>query len=272
MSDKVILSAKQLRTGYDKTPVLKDISFSLTPGTLTGLLGANGSGKTTLLKALCGLLPYTGNCSLYDTPLKQLSTREIARKVSYIPQRSGITLSIPVLDVVLMGFNPVLKLFEKPAGAHKEAARCALSAVGLSGFEARDYLTLSEGQKQLCILARTLVENTKLLLLDEPDSALDFRNRYLFMQTLRHMVKEEHKAGLICLHDPAAALEFCDRIILLTDGVCESISPDKDPIPDMEAALTKVYGPLSIAHCQDRKNKEHLILFSELCGKWAHNR
>lgn len=266
MSDKAILSVNHLCTGYGKTPVLKDVSFSLAPGTLTGLLGANGSGKTTLLKTVCGQLSYAGNCTLYNLPLTELSGREIARKVSYIPQRSGITLSIPVLYVVLMGFNPVLKLFENPSGAQKEAARSALSFVGLSGFEDRDYLTLSEGEKQLCILARTLIEDTKLLLLDEPDSALDFHNRYLFLQTLRHIITSEQKAGLICLHDPAAALEFCDRVILLTDGICDSISPGKDSIPDMEAALSKVYGPLSIIRCPDRKNKEHLVLFSELSG------
>ena len=161
-------SVNGLCAGYEKGRVFADVSFELSSGVLMGILGANGSGKTTLLKAICGILPHEGTCVLDGTMLEGLSARSIAKICSYIPQRSGITIDISVLDVVLMGFNPWLGLLERPNARMYEAAVHALGQVGLAGREEENYLHLSEGQKQLCILARTLVTQSKLLLLDEP--------------------------------------------------------------------------------------------------------
>ena len=145
-------SVNGLCTGYGNVRVLNDISFEITEGTLTGILGANGSGKTTLLKAVCGILPHEGICVLDGTMLEGLSPRNIAKLCSYIPQRSGITIDLSVLDVVLMGFNPQLRLLERANSGMLEAAGHALEKVGLAGREDENYLHLSEGQKQLCIL------------------------------------------------------------------------------------------------------------------------
>ena len=153
----MMLEVRNLSAGYGKKTILHDISFTLESGTMTGLLGSNGSGKTTLLKSLCGLLPHTGQVTLQGMPLEQLSPRALARRCSLICQRSGISIDISALDVVLMGFNARLGLLEYPGKQMKESARQALAAVGLGGMEERNYQTLSEGQKQLCILARTLV-------------------------------------------------------------------------------------------------------------------
>ena len=101
-----MVAVNDLCAGYGKESVLKNISFSLVAGQLTGILGANGCGKTTLLKAICGILPHGGSCVLDGIKLEDCSPRELARRCSYIPQRSGITIDISVLDVVLMGFNP----------------------------------------------------------------------------------------------------------------------------------------------------------------------
>ena len=162
-----MLEVRNLSTGYGKKTILHDVSFSLESGTMTGLLGSNGSGKTTLLKSLCGLLPHTGQVLLDEVPLHQLSPRALARQCSLIGQRSGISIDISALDVVLMGFNARLGLLEYPGKQMKESARQALAAVGLGGMEEQNYQTLSEGQKQLCILARTLVGEAALLMMDD---------------------------------------------------------------------------------------------------------
>lgn len=257
-------AVKELNTGYGKHIVLENVSFSLAEGTMTGLLGANGSGKSTLLKAVCGQLPYQGECLLRGEALKGMHVRRLAREVSYIPQRSGIHLSLPALDVVLMGFNPVLKLLQNPDAGQKASARDALGAVGLGGMEERNYLTLSEGQKQLCILARTIVENTSLLLLDEPDSALDIRNRYSVLRILRRLLEGQEKAALLCLHDPVLALDFCEQLILLKEGHCiASLHPARDSLGRMQEALAEIYGPLTLARCSDRHGRMRLVLLSE---------
>ena len=120
------LSATGITAGYGKQPVIENISFCLEAGCLMGIIGANGSGKTTLLKAICGILPHQGVCTLDETVLEKLSARQIARLISYIPQRSGVSIDISVLDVVLMGFNPQLGLLEHPTKDMKAAAMQAL--------------------------------------------------------------------------------------------------------------------------------------------------
>ena len=157
-------SVKHLTAGYGNGHVVKDISFDLNKGCLMGVLGANGSGKTTMLKAICGILPHEGNCLMNNTRLESLSVRQIAKLCSYIPQRSGISIDIPAIDVVLMGFNPQLGLLEHPSKNMQTSAMQALEQVGLAEKALTNYLHLSEGQKQLCILARTLVSGSKLLL------------------------------------------------------------------------------------------------------------
>ena len=257
-------TVNHLSAGYDKNRVLSDVSFSLESGSVMGILGANGSGKTTLLKAVCGIVPHEGSCILDGTKLEGLSARSIAKLCSYIPQRSGITIDIPVLDVVLMGFNPRLGILEHPDAQMIAAARSALKQVGLAGREDDNYLHLSEGQKQLCILARTLVAQSSLLLLDEPESALDFRYRYQMLELLREWVHGKKVSVLAALHDPSLALNYCDRLMLLSDGVCLGcISPREDSMERMEALLSRLYGPVSLQTVVNRSGRRQLVMLKE---------
>lgn len=257
-------SVNGLRAGYGPRHVLEDISFDLNGGTVTGILGANGSGKTTLLKAICDILPHEGTCLLDGTVLEGLSSRSIAKLCSYIPQRSGITIDISVLDVVLMGFNPQLGLLQWPTELMRKTALHALEQVGLAGREEENYLHLSEGQKQLCILARTLVTQSKLLLLDEPESALDFRYRYRMFKILRSWVSEKKICAVATLHDPDLALNYCDRILLLQEGkLLGCLSPGEDDPEAMEALLRQVYGPVSLERILSRSGQPKLVMLKE---------
>lgn len=257
-------SAQNITAGYGKTPVIKNISFTLETGCLMGILGANGSGKTTLLKAICGILPHQGHCVLDGTALEKLTPRQLARLCSYIPQRSGIGIDISVLDVVLMGFNPRLGMLEHPDSQMRSAALQAIAQVGLAGKENTNYLHLSEGQKQLCILARTLVTESRLLLLDEPESALDFRYRHRMLKDLRGWIASAKGSALVTLHDPTLALNYCDRLLLLADGeILGLIAPQTDPLDQMEQLLSVIYGPISLQPCKTRSGKTHLVMLKE---------
>ena len=139
-----------------------------------------------------------------------------------------------------------------------------IDLVGLSGKEHTNYLHLSEGQKQLCILARTLVTNSKLLLLDEPESALDFHFRYQMLELIRKWNKETQSTALVSLHDPMLALNSCDRLLLLADGhIASIISPQTDSLSSMEEKLCHIYGDISLHHCINKSGQKQIVLLKE---------
>lgn len=255
-----ILEVRQLTAGYGGKKVLQGVSFSLMPGELVGILGENGSGKTTLLKSICGIVPHGGSCLVGGTDSRSLSPRALARQVSYIPQQSGISIDLSALDVVLMGFNPRLGLLEYPSQDMKQQARRALREVGLAGREEENYQTLSQGQKQLCMLARTLVSQARLLLLDEPESALDFGGRYRMLTQLRRCLGG-HCGALVTLHDPQLALNCCDRLLLLGGGkLLGEICPRQDSLESMEEKLIGLYGGLTLLRAENRQGLRQLVL------------
>lgn len=257
-------SVNHLSAGYGKNNVLSDVCFSLDEGEIIGVLGANGCGKTTLLKCICGILPHDGQCTLSGENIDNLPAKQIAQKCSYIPQRSGLAIDISVFDVVMMGFNPKLRLFEYPDEKMKKAGEDALAMVGL--FEKKDdnYMTLSEGQKQLCIIARTLVSGAKLLLLDEPESALDFKLRYKTFLLLKEWIKNNKSSAIVTLHDSTLALNYCDQLLLLDDGkVLCSICPKTDSVEYMEKMLSQIYGKVSLQKCCTKDGNESIVMIKE---------
>ena len=259
-----VLNVQGLCAGYGEKRVIDQLSFSLAEGRMMGVLGANGSGKTTLMKSIGGILCHEGTCMLGDTKLEGLRARQLSQLCSYIPQRSGISIDISALDVVLMGFNPQLGLLESPSENMKQQAHDALKRVGIGGIAQVNYMHLSEGQKQLCILARTLVAPGRLLLLDEPESALDFHFRYRMLKIIRNWVRDENRLALVALHDPMLALNYCDELLLLKSGRSMGIiRPGSDSLEEMEKMLGEIYGPVSLVSCTDKIGGRHIVMLKE---------
>ena len=257
-------TTKNISAGYGKDPIIKDISFEIKESSLVGILGANGSGKTTLLKAICGILPHVGVCTLEGCELEKLSSKQIANLISYIPQKSGISIDISALDVVLMGFNPKLHLLEYPNQEMKKIALEALKEVDLIEKAEKNFMHLSEGQKQLCILARTIVASSRLLLLDEPESALDFNYRYRMLSLIKNYTKKNQSSAFVTLHDPSLALNYCDSLILLSDGqIIGEIYPGSDTIDKMEEMLSIIYGKVSLQYAVRKNGCRQLVLLNE---------
>ena len=258
-----LLTVTNLSAGYAGKQVIKDISFFVAPKTIVGILGANGCGKTTLIKAIANL-PHTGSCQLDDTYLENASPRQLALLCGYIPQKSGISIDLTLLDVVLMGFNPKLSLLQSPTEQMKKEAFDALCSVGLGSRKDDNFQQLSEGQKQLCLLARTFVLKRRLLLLDEPESALDFRLRYETMGLLRTYVAKNNAAALVTLHDPSLALNYCDTLLVLSDcGLLGELQPFSTPISKMEPLLSSIYGTISLTTLSTRRGEKRLIMIKE---------
>lgn len=179
---------------YDRHPAVHHVSGSFAPGSLTAIVGPNGAGKSTLLKAIVGQLPVADG-TIERSQLK-------ARDIAYLPQQASLDRGYPisVLELVLLGHWRRAGAFGRIGRSGVEAARMALSAVGLEGFEERSLGSLSIGQAQRALFARVLVQDAKVILLDEPFNALDART-VADLLALMQRWHGEQRTVIAVLHD-----------------------------------------------------------------------
>jgi iron complex transport system ATP-binding protein len=202
----------------ERFPILDSVSLRVAAGEFVGLIGPNGAGKTTLLRVMVGILqPSTGQVLLEGRPMDRIPSRDRARRIAYLGQESPGDFPFPVLDILLMGRYPFLGRLDRESEADIERARRALAYVGLEGFEERYFHELSGGERQLVLFSRILVQDTRLLLLDEPTSNLDIRHQDLFFSMARELAGE--KRGVVAaVHNINVASRYCTRLVLLHDG------------------------------------------------------
>lgn len=188
------IALKDVTVAYDRHPAVHHVSGRFASGSLTAILGPNGAGKSTLLKAIVGQLPVAEG-RIERGPLKQ-------RDIAFLPQQSSLDRSFPisVLELVLLGHWQRAGAFGRIGRKGIEAARAALSAVGLEGFEQRPLGTLSIGQAQRALFARVLVQDARVILLDEPFNALDARTIADLLALLRRWHAEK-RTVIAVLHD-----------------------------------------------------------------------
>jgi iron complex transport system ATP-binding protein len=227
--------------------IIDRISISVKRGEFVGLIGPNGAGKTTLLRLMIGVLPPTGGeIVLEDRRLQEIRLRERARRVSYLSQETTTVFPYPVLDILLMGRYPFLGRFQRESESDLEKARRALSYVGLRGFEERYFNELSGGERQLVLFAKILVQETELLLLDEPTSNLDIKHQDQFFSMAFELTREK-KAVVAAVHNLNIASQYCSRLILLhrgrvaTDGKPEEVLRSEwlDPVYETKTVVTR---------------------------------
>lgn len=206
------LEVHDLTVSYDKKPVLWGIDLSVPKGAIAGIIGPNGAGKSTLIKAIMGIIPISsGYVKLFDQELSELRTR-----VSYVPQRESVDWDFPasVLDVVLMGRYAKLGLLKSPRKADIEAAKYALSQVGMEKFQSRQISQLSGGQQQRVFLARALAQQADIYFMDEPFAGVDAATEKAIIQLLRK-IASEGKTILVVHHDLQSVSTYFDWVIML---------------------------------------------------------
>lgn len=242
-----LLRIENLCAGYGRRQVLNGVNFSVAPGEICAVLGGNGCGKSTLLRAVCGLLPASGSCLLEGQDVWAMSAARRAAKIGYLAQQKSAPLALESLEVVLLGFNPVLGFLQRPGSEHRRQALETLDALDAGELAGQDFSTLSEGQRQLVLFARTLVRRPRLLVLDEPDSALDYSNRRRIMDRLAAYARQTGCGVLLCSHDVNIALRCAHRLLLLKDGgvFCQLRPAEMGP-EALSAALSAIYGPAEV--------------------------
>ncbi|HAD58288.1 MAG TPA: manganese ABC transporter ATP-binding protein [Planctomycetaceae bacterium] len=206
------LSVSDLTVAYHRKPVVWDIGFDIPQGSLVGIVGPNGAGKSTLLKAVMDLIPRaSGRIEVFGLPWKQARHR-----VGYVPQRESVDWDFPVdaLDVVTMGLYRELGWFRPVRRKHRDRAMEALDRVGIADLAGRQISQLSGGQQQRTFLARALVQDADLYLMDEPFAAVDASTERAIVEILRELQRTGRTAAVIH-HDLQTVPEYFDYVVLL---------------------------------------------------------
>jgi manganese/zinc/iron transport system ATP- binding protein len=210
------LSLDDVSAGYGEGLVLQDVTLAIPPGTLVGVIGPNGSGKSTLLKAILGLAPVmTGTVLLDGRPVSEQRDR-----LAYVPQREAVDWSFPVSaeQVVMMGRYPRVGWLRIPGATDRAAVRDALERVALADLASAQIGALSGGQQQRVFLARALVQEASVLLLDEPMTGVDQTTEQLIVNLLREL-RDGGTTILHATHDLESAADVSDQLCFVNRRV-----------------------------------------------------
>lgn len=232
--------------------VLRTLSMEIKAGDITAILGPNGIGKTTLLHLILGWIKAdSGSIYLKGKSQQQYSRREMGRLIGLVPQDEHITFEYSLLEYVLLGRAPHLNSLESPGKIDYEAALTALGKVGLEKLAGRPVTHLSGGEKQLVLVARSLAQEPRILLLDEPLSNLDLANKIRLIEVIRSLQKEGVTI-LFTSHEPEVAAGISNYLILMgNDNRIEHGTADK--ILNSES-LSRIYGvPVKVADYEGNK-------------------
>lgn len=210
--DKIVLKVEQLTANYDKTPVLWDINFAISRGSLVGVIGPNGAGKSTLLKTLLGMIePLSGSVEFFGKPISK-----VRQKVAYVPQRNSVDWDFPltVKDVVLMGRYGHLGWLKWPSAEDRKIAHEAMEKVGMLPFADRQIGQLSGGQQQRVFIARALAQDAEIYLMDEPFAGVDNATENTLI-TLFEELREQGKTLMIVHHDLSTVERYFSWLLML---------------------------------------------------------
>jgi ABC-type cobalamin/Fe3+-siderophores transport system ATPase subunit len=246
-----MLKVEQIQVGYSTKIVLHGVSLTLQPGELLALIGPNGSGKSTLLRAISGVLPLqSGTVAINDKEVSRMTHQERARQIAVVPQARNLPPAFTGREVVALGRTPYLNWLGQISAGDEERIQEAMCQTDTLELADRMINELSGGEQQRLLLARALVQQTPLLLLDEPTTHLDLQFQYGLMQRihrLAHPPKENGpaRAVLVALHDLNLAFEYADRVALLVKGqIVHTGTPAEVLQPDI---LSEVYNiPLTL--------------------------
>ena len=229
-----------LSFSYGGAPVLRSVGFSASDGEVIAVLGPNGVGKSTLFRCLLGFLkPECGEVLVNGKALERYSRRDLARELAYIPQSYAPTFNYTVHESVLMGLTAQLGTLEGPTAAQHELVTRTLESLGIAHLAERGSQQISGGERQLMLIARALVQDARVLLMDEPTANLDYGNSFRVMERVAQLGKAGYTV-IFSSHDPNQAFRYATRVLALRDG---ALLADGAPARVLtEEMLSALYG------------------------------
>ncbi len=225
---------------FDGSRVVDAIDLSVPGGAWVGLIGPNGAGKTTLLRAVAGLIPAEGEIEAAGMNVASATRRALARFVAYVPQRPLVPATMSVADYVLLGRTPHLSYLGTEGIHDLEVASALLERLELVSFSERMLGSLSGGELQRAVLARSLAQEASILLLDEPTSALDVGHQLDALELVDELRRERGLTILSAMHDLTLAGQFADQLALLSGGRLVASGPAEEVLT--EETILRYYG------------------------------
>jgi len=261
-----LLDIKGIFCGYGNKEVIKDVSFSVDKGDFIGIIGPNGAGKTTLFRAITGVLALDKGSVFYNgVDISDISPRNLAKDMAVIPQIIFMPFSFTVEEFVFMARFAHMDRFQPPSKIDHDAVNEAMSESGVMHLKNRGIWELSGGERQMVLLAQGFAQTPKILLLDEPTAHLDICHQAAIMGTLKKLNKEHGLTVVVILHDLNLASEYCNNIILLSEGKIYKEGGASEVLT--YKAIEKVYKTLVIVEKNPLSGKPYIFLVSQQDNK-----
>ncbi len=213
------LNLKNISFAYEDDRVLHHVECAFVSGNFYSIIGPNGSGKTTLLDLISGFLkPSAGHVEIDDKTISSFTKKEISKKISTVSQDYSINFPFRVKEVVMMGRHPYIPRFSHPSMDDVERVEAVLEICGIKHLQDRKVNELSGGEKQRCVFARALCQDTPILLLDEAFSSMDISHTLHMLALVQQSVKEKNRLVISVFHDLNLASSWSDELLMLKQG------------------------------------------------------
>jgi len=219
-NNKAIIRIDNITCNYgdkhDNKQILESLSLDIQAGEAIGIIGPNGSGKSTLLKAIAAQLPLaSGNIYIEEQPLHAWKPKQLAKQLAFVPQDNHMTFSYTAWQIVMMGRYPHLSFLESEGEKDYEIVRASMEITNTWELRNRDIQALSGGERQRVVLARALTQMPKILLLDEPITALDVQHQVEILNIIKELSEQQQVTVVCVLHDLNLAARYCERLALI---------------------------------------------------------
>lgn len=236
-----MLKIQNISLGYGTQPdILHHISLEINGSEMLALIGKNGAGKSTLLRGLTGLIPLRSGTILYKgRDLSSMTVRERAQLISVVPQAVSLSPGYTVYETISHGRTPYLNWYGRLSEQDKEIIERAIAITGLNDFTDKEISTLSGGEQQRVILARAIVQDAPVMILDEPTSSLDINYQVKLLELEREICRTRGIAAVFIIHDLNLAARFADRIAIIQNKGIHAVGSPQEVLT--EDILSEVY-------------------------------